>query len=83
MVLSRTATLISLDLIPGRSSESFILQVAPSDFFNLWKDADYDIPLLIQARKEYADGRVAVTDEELEARIQQQREATRWQAAAL
>lgn len=24
------------------------------EFFTLWKDADPDIPLLIQARKEYA-----------------------------
>lgn len=27
---------------------------AYQDFFGLWKDADKDIPILIEARKEYA-----------------------------
>jgi len=27
---------------------------AYEDFFALWKDADPDVPILIQARKEYA-----------------------------
>jgi hypothetical protein len=32
------------------------------DFFAVWKDADSDLPVLVQARKEYADlDRVSTT----------------------
>ena len=52
---------VSADVIPAAEVEQMLMQVASArakktyeQFFAFWKDADPDIPLLLQAGKEYA-----------------------------
>ena len=48
------ASYIGLARAIGLSGDTAKAKKAYQDFFTLWKDADPDIPLLIEARKEYA-----------------------------
>ena len=44
---------ISAGRTPDEASESWVTVWKYDEFFRLWKDADADLPVLIEAKKEY------------------------------
>ena len=49
-----TASYVGLARAAALSGDTVKSKKAYQDFFALWKDADADVPLLIEAKKEYA-----------------------------